>query len=124
MLRALDDPDDLRRFLDLREERDRIDADLAQLAPVILAALDEEDDGRTEARGYVIESATRRTYDYPPEVGQVADYLAEIKATARADRSASVADVTSFIRVKRSPTVRADRARALAAEAVTATLAA
>ncbi|WP_412070395.1 hypothetical protein [Rubrivirga sp. IMCC43871] len=124
MLRALDDPADLDRFLDLRAERERIDDALAQLAPVILAALDEEDDGRTETRGYLIESATRRTYDYPPEVGEVARYLAEIKATARADRSASVVEVTEFVRVKRSPTVRADRARALAADAVTATLAA
>ena len=122
MLRYLDDPSDLDRYLDLRAERERIDADLAALAPVILAALDEEDDGRTEARGYLIESAVRRTYDYPAEVGQVATYLAEIKASARADGSASVADVTSFVRVKRSPTVRADRARALAAEAVTAAL--
>lgn len=45
MLRLLDDPADLGRYLDLRAERDRIDAELATLAPRILEALENEDDG-------------------------------------------------------------------------------
>lgn len=122
-LRYLDDPDDLDRFLDLREERDRIDAELDSLAPVILAALEDEDDGQTSARGYVLRAKVRRTYAYPSEVADVSRYLAEIKAAARSDGTATVDKATGYVEVKASRPIEADRLRALAAEAVTAALA-
>lgn len=123
-LRHLDDPDDLERFLDLREERDRIDAELAALAPVILAALEAEDDGQTEARGYVLAAKVRRSYAYSAEVEETAGYLRDLKARERSVGTAAVDGVTSYVEVKASRATSADRARAFAAEAVTAALAA
>ena len=123
-LRALDDPADLDRYLDLRAERDRIDAALDALAPVILAALDAEDDGRTEARGFTLESCVRRTYAYSDDVAEAERYVRECKAAERASGSATVASATGYVRVTRDPAASADVARALAAEAVTAALAA
>ena len=115
MLRHLDDPADLDRYLDLRAERDRIDAELSALSPVILAALDAEDDGRTEARGFALESCVRRTYDYSETVTEAETYVRECKAAERASGSATVASATGYVRVSESPTARADRLRSLAA---------
>ena len=120
MLRHLDDPADLRRFLDLRAERERIDAELDALSPVILAALDAEDDGRADADGFTLESCVRRTYAYSAEVEETAGYLRDLKARERAVGTTTVDAVTSYVRVTRSPAARVDRARALGAEAVTA----
>ena len=124
MLRHLDDPADLRRFLDLRAERERIDAELDALSPVILAALDAEDDGRADADGFTLESCVRRTYAYSAEVEETAGYLRDLKARERSVGTATVDAVTAYVRVTRSPAARGDHARALGAEAVTAALAA
>ena len=82
-LRGLDDPDDLARYLDLREERDRIDAELSALAPVILRALEDEDDGRFCVRGLTLEARVRRTYAYSEEERETAQYLSDLRAAER-----------------------------------------
>ena len=124
VLRHLDDPDDLERYLDLRAERDRLDAELDALAPVVLAALEAEDDGQAEARGFVLSAEVRRTYGYSAEVTETEAYLCDLRAAERASGAATVERATGYVKVSRSPATRADRARALGAEAVTAALAA
>lgn len=122
-LRYLDDPDDLRRYLDLREERDRIDAELDALAPVILRALEMEDDGKASARGFELEACVRRTYAYSDAVTEAETYVRECRAAERASGTATVDKATGYVRVTRSPVAKADTLRALGAEAVTAALA-
>ena len=122
ILRALDDPADLRRYLDLRAERARIDAELDALAPVILAALEDEDGGRAEADGHALEACVRRTYAYSPEVVETEAYLRDLRAAERANGVATVETATGYVRVTRSPTEAADRARADAALAADAFL--
>ena len=123
-LRTLDDPSDLDRFLDLRAERDRLDAELDALAPVILRALEDEDDGRASARGFTLEACVRRTYTYSEEERQTAAYLRDLRAAERARGLATVDTVTGYVRVTRDRARAADRTRADGAEAVTAALAA
>ena len=98
-------------------ERARIDEELAVLAPVILAALEDEDDGSTEADGHTLEACMRRTYAYSEEVVEAEAYLKDLRAAERANGTATA---TGYVRVTRSPTEAADRApadAALAAEA-------
>ncbi len=123
-LRGLDDPDDLARFLDLRAERDRIDGELAALGPVILRALEDEDDGRFCARGLTLEARVRRSYAYSEEERETAQYLSDLRAAERARGLATVTAATGYVRVTKTPAVEADRLRASAAEAVTAARAA
>ena len=120
MLRHLDDPADLDRYLDLRQERDRIDAELAALSPVILEALEAEDDGRAAARGLTLEARVRRTYGYSEHVREAEAYVKECKAAERASGSAALASATGYVRVERDRALAADHARATAAEAVAA----
>ena len=110
-LRALDDPDDLRRFLDLRSERDRIDAELASLSPVILAALEAEDGSRLDVSGYVIEARIRRSYAYSDEVTETEAYLRDLRATERGNGVARVTQATGYVQVSRSRAEADDRAR-------------
>lgn len=123
-LRYLDDPADLDRYLDLREELDRLDAELDALAPTILQALEMEDDGRASARGYTLEACVRRTYGYSDAVTEAEVYVRECRAAERASGAAAVEAATGYVRVTRDPAAAADHARALGAEAVTAALAA
>jgi len=120
VLRALDVPRDLDRYLDLRERRDEIDTELETLARVILTALEAEDDGQTEARGYVLSAKVRRTYAYSETVAEGERYVRDCKAAERASGVATLATATGYVEVKRSPMAHADRLLALAAEAVTA----
>lgn len=122
-LRHLDDADDLARYLDLRAERDRVDAALALLSPVILEALEAEDDGQHSARGLVLAACVRRTYAYSEHVQEAEAYVRECKAAERASGSATLATATGYVKVTRDRAVAADRARATAAEAVAAALA-
>ncbi|PAP78011.1 hypothetical protein, partial [Rubrivirga marina] len=101
MLRYLDDPADLDRFLDLREERDRIDAELDALAPTILRALEMEDDERASARGYTLEARVRRTYGYSDAVTEAERYVRDCKAAERAAGTATIDTATGYVRVTR-----------------------
>lgn len=123
MLRHLDDPADLDRFLDLRAERDRIDAELSALSPLILAALEAEDGERADARGFTLEARVRRTYGYSGHVTEAETYVRECKAAERASGSATLSTATGYVRVSRNAATQTDAARALGAEAVAAALA-
>ena len=98
-LRALDDASDLDRFLDLRRERDRIDAELAALSPVILAALQAEDGGRLDVAGFTLEACTRPAYAYSPEVVETEAYLKDLRAAERKSGTARRTSATEYVRV-------------------------
>ena len=120
MLRRLDDPDDLRRYLDLRDERDRIDAALAEIAPRILAALEFEDGGRAEAYGVTLEACVRRTYTYSDDVTDAETYAREVRALERSNGLATLATATGYVRVTRSTATASDHAHATGLEATLA----
>ena len=111
-LRALDDPGDLDRFLDLRAERDRIDDELAALSPVILAAVEAEDGGRFDARGLQLEACTRRGYAYSDEVRETEAYLKDLRAAERSNGTATVTTATGYVRVSANRAEARDHARA------------
>lgn len=111
-LRGLDDPDDLTRYLDLRAERARIDDELAALAPLILEALELEDDGRLDVRGLTLEARTKRTYAYSDEVLETEAYLKDLRAAERGNGVARLRTATGYVRVSANRADAADHARA------------
>ena len=110
-LRALDDPDDLTRYLDLRAERARIDDELAALAPVILDALEREDGQRLSVQGLLLEARTKRTYTYSDEVVETESYLKDLRAAERANGVARVRTATGYVQVSANRAEAADHAR-------------
>ena len=116
-LRALDDPGDLQRYLDLRAERARIDDELATLAPVILDALEREDGGRLDVQGLTLEARTKRTYAYSDEVVETEAYLKDLRAAERSNGTAYVTTATGYVRVSVNRVAATNRARASIASA-------
>ena len=116
-LRALDDPGDLQRYLDLRAERARIDDELATLAPLILDALEREDGGRLDVQGLTLEARTKRTYAYSDEVVETEAYLKDLRAAERSSGTAHVTTATGYVRVSFNRVAATDRARASLASA-------
>ncbi len=88
MLRSLDNPADLVRYLTLKAERRRLDAAIVALEPAIYAALLDEDGATADAAGYTLAVRTRKTFEYSPAVDQLAD---ELKALRRYEEKARVA---------------------------------
>lgn len=92
MLRTLDNPQDLSRYLRLKAERRALDAEIAALEPVIYSALLDEDGATADAAlggtGYTLAVRTRRTWEYSPAVDALAD---ELKALRRYEEKARVA---------------------------------
>lgn len=88
MLRSLDNPDDLTRYLTMKAERRRLDAEIAALEPAIYAALLDEDNATADAAGYTLAVRTRKTYTYSPAVDRLAD---ELKALRRYEEKARLA---------------------------------
>ena len=87
-LRTLDNPADLARYLSLKAERKRLDAELKALEPAIFAALLDEDGSTFDAGGLTLSVRTRRTYEYSPAVDALS---AELKALKTYEEKAGVA---------------------------------
>ncbi|HEX9951258.1 MAG TPA: hypothetical protein VGB53_05780 [Rubricoccaceae bacterium] len=94
MLRSLDNPDDLARYLRLKADRRALDAEIAALEPTIYAALLDEDgatadvpapDGRA---GFTLALRTRRTWEYSDAVTALDG---ELKALRRYEEKARLA---------------------------------
>ena len=103
-LRTLDDPADLARYLRLKEERKRIDAEIKALEPAIYSALLDEDGSTFDGLGYALSVRTRRTYEYSPAVDALS---AELKALKTYEEKAGVAAcvrATGYVAVRRAPT--------------------
>jgi hypothetical protein len=107
-LRALDDPNDLRRYLALKAERKRIDAELDALAPAIYSALLDEDGSRFETADptglpVVLEVRTRRSYEYSPRVQQMEAELKALKSYEQTARIAGCTKATGYVVVSKAP---------------------
>lgn len=93
MLRTLDNPADLTRYLSLKAQRRALDAEITTLEPVIYSALLDEDgstaDAALDGTGYTLAVRTRRTWDYSPAVNSLAD---ELKALRRYEEKARIAE--------------------------------
>ena len=100
-LRALDDPADLRRYLDLKERVRSLTAEMKALEPTIYDALENEDDGRAEAHGFSLEAAISRSYTYPSATQEAERALRERKARDRQTGAATIKAATGFVRVTR-----------------------
>ena len=100
MLRYLDDQNLLVRYLELKAEIKRLEAELKEIQPVILAALWEEPDQRAEYSGFDLSVSTRRTYAYSEHVKALQDEVKALKKREEQDGSAVLTKHTSFIVVR------------------------
>ncbi|GIV58259.1 MAG: hypothetical protein KatS3mg042_1172 [Rhodothermaceae bacterium] len=100
MLRYLDDPSLLTRYLELKAEIKRLQAELETLQPAILAALWEEPEQRAEYGGYQLTVGTRRTYAYSERVQALEQELKTLKKREEQDGTATLVRHTSFVVVR------------------------
>lgn len=89
MLRSLDNPEDLTRYLTLKADRRHLDDEIATLEPAIYAALLDEDGSTADALGFTLAVRTRKTWTYSPAVDALAD---ELKALRRYEEKARIAE--------------------------------
>ena len=99
MLRALESPTPLRRYLDLKADIKAKTAEMKEIEPVILTALYEEDDQRAEAFGFKLEAGVSKTYDYSPAVDALDKELKALKAQERKSGVAVPSRLTGYVRV-------------------------
>jgi len=99
MLRSLTNPDDLTRYLTMKAERRRLDAEIAALEPVIYDALLDEDGATTDALGYTLAVRTRRTWEYSPAVKALADELGALKRYEEKARIAQCVKAAGYVTV-------------------------
>lgn len=105
MLRSLDNPQDLTRYLQLKEDRRRLDAEIAALEPAIYAALLDEDGAAAEEGGYVLAVRTRRTWEYSPAVKALSGELGALKRYEEKARIAQCIKAAGYVTVTRSRAV-------------------
>lgn len=99
-LRALDDPQPLERFLELKAEIKRLEEELAALQPLILAALYDEPEQRTTFHGFELTIGTRRTWVYSEAVEKLEDELKALKKHEEQTGLAEVSRYTSYVITK------------------------
>ncbi|MEL7170378.1 MAG: hypothetical protein AAGN64_13615 [Bacteroidota bacterium] len=109
MLRYLDSPAPLRRYLEIKAEMKRLAAELADLEGEIYAAVDYEDDGKATAYGYQLEACVRRSYAYSDAVQALEKQVRTMKAAERSNGTAEITKATGFVRVTECPPVVPDR---------------
>ena len=113
-LRTLGDPADLARYLRLKTERKRLDAELKALEPAIYSSLLDEDGATLDTTGpdgapLTLSVRTRRTYEYSPAVDALADELKALKTYEEKARIAACTRATGYVAVTRArPTPPAD----------------
>ncbi|WP_457651332.1 hypothetical protein [Rhodocaloribacter sp.] len=100
MLRYLDDERPLKRYLEIKAEMKRLEEELRELQPVILAALWEEPDERAEYAGYELTVGARRTYAYSERVETLKKELKALKKQEEQDGTATLIRHTSFVVVR------------------------
>ena len=106
-LRTLDNPADLDRYLSLKAERKRLDAEIKDLEPVIYSALLDEDGSTFDRSGLTLSVRTRRTYEYSPAVDALAGELAARKRYEEKAGLAACTRATGYVTVTRSQERRA-----------------
>ncbi|PAP75294.1 hypothetical protein [Rubrivirga marina] len=108
-LRTLDDPADLARYLDLKAERQRLDAEIRALEPTIYSALLDEDRATADVLGHTLAVRTRRTYEYGPAVDRLAGELKALKTYEEKAGVAACVRATGYVVVTRSAPAEPDR---------------
>lgn len=102
-LRSLDDPKLLDRYLELKAEIKRIQAEIDEIQPAILDALlaEPEEDGRQKVThmGHTISVQRRKKWVYPQHLVQMRRDLGRYEKDARADGDAELKSETAFLRV-------------------------
>lgn len=101
-LRTLDNPEDLDRYLTLKAERKRLDAEIKDLEPVIYSSLLDEDGSTFERSGLTLSVRTRRSYEYSPAVEALADELAARKRYEERVGLAACTRATGYVEVRSS----------------------
>lgn len=102
-LRTLDNPADLPRYLDLKAERKRLDAEIKALEPVIYDALTDEDGSTADVLGHRLAVRTRRTYEYSPAVDRLSDELGALKRYEEKAGVATCTRATGYVTVTKAP---------------------
>ena len=97
MLRYLDDEHTLIRYMEIKAEMKRLEAEMRQLQPALLSALWEEPENRTEFGGHELVIGTRKTYAYSPAVEALQDELKALKRREEATGLATVTRHTSYV---------------------------
>jgi len=100
MLRYLDDEKPLTRYLEIKAELKRLDAELKELQPLILNALWEEPDNRAEYAGFERAIGTRRTFAYSEAVQELERTAKELKKEEEQNGEAVLTRHTSYVIVR------------------------
>ncbi len=119
VLRLLDDPDDLRRYVELKARLRDLAAEVKALEPSIYEALDAEPDRAAACGGFTLAPAVRRSYAYSDGVAELEALVREMKAAERSRGLAECVSATGYVVMKEDTAGADDRARAAAAEART-----
>ena len=105
MLRALDSPEPLEKYLALLAEMKRVRAELDALKPEITYAIMEEPEQRTVYLGHELTLGTRKTWEYSDQVKAMQRDLKEAKRREVHDGVAVCTAHRSFPVVKALSTV-------------------
>lgn len=107
MLRSLESPEPLRRYLGLKATIKEATAEMKELEPAIYDALTEEDGGTAEAFGFRLEACTSKSYEYSPAVEALEKDVRDRKAIERREGTAAVSRATGYVRVSEAQAVEA-----------------
>lgn len=99
-LRQLEDQTPLMRYLQLKSELKRIEAEIKELQPEILAALWEEPEHQTAFMGHKLTIQTRKSFAYSDEVSILQKQVRDLKKHEEREGIASLKKHTSFIVVR------------------------
>lgn len=104
MLRSLEDPTTLKRYLELKAEARRIDEELKGLHPLIYDALTDEpaEEGRQSVSlwGHTLTARVRKTYQYSDKAQALSAQLREMKRMEERDGTAQIARATGYVEVR------------------------
>lgn len=99
-LRYLDDQAPLVRYLELKAHIKRLEAELKELQPEILAALWEEPEHQTAFMGHKLTLQTRKSFAYSDRVTELKQALRDQKKREEANGMATLVKHTSFVVVR------------------------
>ena len=101
-MRYLNDLTPIERYLELKDRRAAIDAELDELKPLITAALMEEDGEAYEFAGFRFSLQRRKSYAYSDRVKELEQQLRAIKRQEERNGTAELVRQTAYPVVKAS----------------------
>jgi hypothetical protein len=99
-LRYLESDAPLERYLEIKAEMKRLEAELKELQPLILAALWEEPEQKAVHAGFELNIGTRRSYAYTDAVKALEGEVRRLKKEADTQGLATLNRQTSFVVVR------------------------